>query len=70
MMVVAGPEGFFWAAVILHSALAVFFVYRMRAWRAPFAKRPWGEVSLPARAFFVPATVVAMGRRYRTKLGR
>jgi len=70
MMIVAGPKGFFWAAIGLHGLLAVFFVYRMRAWRAPFAKRPWGEVSLPARAFFVPATVVAMGRRYRSKRGR
>ncbi|MEP7204107.1 MAG: MFS transporter [Ilumatobacteraceae bacterium] len=70
MMIVAGPKGFFWAAIILHGFLAAFFVYRIRAWRAPLKKRPWGEVSLPARAFFVPATVVAMGRRYRKKLGR
>ena len=70
MMIVVGPKGFFWAAIGLHSLLATFFLYRMRAWRAPLAKRPWGEVSLPARAFFVPATVVAMGRRYRTKRGR
>jgi MFS family permease len=70
MMIVAGPKGFFWAAIALHGLLATFFLYRMRAWRAPLAKRPWGEVSLPARAFFVPATVVAMGRRYRRKLGR
>ncbi len=67
MMIGLGPEGFFWSAIVLHSLLAVFFVYRMRAWRAPLAKRPWSEVSLPARAFFVPATVVAMGRRYRRK---
>ncbi len=53
---------------ILHAMLAAFFLYRMRAWRAPLAKRPWSEVSLPARAFFVPATVVAMGRRYRDKV--
>jgi MFS family permease len=70
MMIVVGPKGFFWAAIGLHSLLATFFLYRMRAWRAPLAKRPWGEVSLPARAFFVPATVVAMGRRYRSKRGR
>ena len=67
MMIVIGPEGFFWAAIVLHATLAAFFLYRMRAWRAPLAKRPWSEVSLPARAFFVPATVVAMGRRYRDK---
>ena len=67
MMIFAGPKGFFWAAIGLHGMLAAFFVYRLRAWRAPLAKRPWGEVSLPARAFFVPATVVAMGRRYRRR---
>ena len=70
MMIFVGPKGFFWAAIGLHGMLAVFFVYRLRAWRAPLAKRPWGEVSLPARAFFVPATVVAMGRRYRRRHGR
>ena len=25
----------------------------------------WDQVSLPARAFFVPATIIAMGRRRR-----
>ena len=70
LMIVGGPKGFFWAAIGLHALLATFFVYRMKAWRAPLAKRPWSEVSLPARAFFVPATVVAMGRRYRSKRTR
>ncbi|MEO7370729.1 MAG: MFS transporter [Ilumatobacteraceae bacterium] len=70
MMIVAGPKGFFWAVIGLHGLLATFFVYRLLAWRAPLTKRPWREVSLPARAFFVPATLVAMGRRYRTKRGR
>lgn len=70
LMIVGGPKGFFWAAIGLHALLATFFVYRMKAWRAPLAKRPWSEVSLPARAFFVPATVVAMGRRYRSKRAR
>lgn len=65
MMVLAGPVGFYWALVVAHALIATFLMYRMRVWRAPLAKRPWSEVSLPARAFFVPATVVAMGRRYR-----
>jgi MFS family permease len=64
-MVAFGPRGFFWALVGLHIAIALFFLYRMLAWRAPLAKRPWSEVSLPARAFFVPATIIAMGRRRR-----
>lgn len=70
MMIGLGPKGFFWSAILLHGLLAIFFVYRLRAWRAPLAKRPWSEVSLPARAFFVPATVVSMGRRYRRKRAR
>ena len=67
MMILVGAKGFFWAAIILHGLIAAFFLYRIFAFRETLAKRPWSEVSLPARAFFVPATVVAMGRRYRTK---
>ena len=62
-----GPHGFYWALIGLHVAIAVFFFYRMLAWRSPLAKRPWSEVSLPARAFFVPATIIATGRRRRRK---
>jgi MFS family permease len=67
MMIVSGPKGYFWAAIGLHGMIAAFFLYRIFAWRAPLAKRPWREVPLPARAFFVPATVVHMGRRLRTR---
>ena len=63
LMVVGGPKGFFYTTIIMHIALASFFAYRMRAWRTPLIDRPWREVSLPARVFFVPATVAAMGRR-------
>ena len=62
-----GPKGFYWALIALHLAIAMFFVYRMFAWRSPLAKRPWNEVSLPARAFFVPATIIALGRRRRRR---
>jgi hypothetical protein len=62
MMVALGPVGFFWALFVLHVFIEVFFFYRMLAWRAPLAKRPWDQVSLPARAFYVPATVIAVGR--------
>jgi MFS family permease len=65
MMIASGPKGYFWAAIGLHVVLAAFFVYRMKAWRSPLAKRPWNEVSLPARAFFIPATAVAHSRRWR-----
>ena len=63
LMVAGGPKGFFYTTIIMHVALAAFFGYRMRAWRAPLIDRPWREVSLPARAFFVPATLAALSRR-------
>ncbi len=60
-----GEFGFYWALVGLHCAIAAFFLYRMRAWRAPLTKTPWNEASLPARAFFLPATIVGLSRRRR-----
>ena len=67
-MIMFGPTGFFWALVGMHGAIALFFCYRMFAWRAPLVKRPWSEVSLPARAFFVPATIIAFGIRRGRRL--
>lgn len=67
-MIVFGPTGFFWALIALHGAIALFFCYRMFAWRAPLVKRPWSEVSLTARAFFVPATIIAFGLRRGRRL--
>ena len=66
-MIVFGPKGFLWSVVGLHGLVALFFFYRMLAWRSPLAKRPWSEVSLPARAFFVPATIIAVARRGRRR---
>ncbi len=68
-MIVIGAEGFLWSLVGLHALVALFFLYRMVVWRAPLAKRPWSEVSLPARAFFVPATIIAITRRARRRTG-
>lgn len=65
LMTTSGPTGFYWTMIGVHLVIVGFLVYRRRAWRAPLIDRPWREVSLPARAFFIPATVVAMGRRYR-----
>ncbi len=67
-MIVIGPTGFFWSLIGLHAAIALFFCYRMLAWRAPLVKRPWSEVSLPARAFFVPATIIAFSIRRGRRL--
>jgi MFS family permease len=62
-----GPSGFYWGLFGLHVVIAGFFLYRMFAWRAPLAKRPWSDVSLPARTFYVPATIISMGRRRRRR---
>lgn len=67
MMSSMGPVGFFWSLFVLHALIAVFLVHRMRSWRSPLVKRPWSEVSLPARAFYVPATIAAIGRRRRPR---
>jgi len=61
-----GDRWYFWSLVGVHAVIAAYVFYRMLAWRAPLVERPWSEVSFPARAFFVPATLVAMGRRLRT----
>lgn len=58
-----GNNGFYWSIAGLHLVLAGFLVYRMYAWRSPIVERPWNEVSLPARAFYLPATLVSSGRR-------
>ena len=69
LMIVIGPAGFFWTLAIIHLIIAAFLAYRLRAWREPLTKRPWDEVSLPARAFYLPATIAAAGRRQRRRGG-
>lgn len=62
-----GPTGYPWAVATLHVAIALFLVYRIRAWHAPLTNRPWNEVGIPARAFFIPATIVSIGTRRRRR---
>lgn len=64
-MEVFGTDGWVWSIIVLHGLIAAFLFYRIRAWTAPLTARPWREVSVPARAFFIPATIVAMGTRPR-----
>lgn len=63
-----GPDGFPWAMLVMHLAIVVFLVYRLFAWREPLAKTTWDEATLSARAFFVPANVVWMGRRLQRRV--
>lgn len=58
-------EGYIWSIIAMHGAIVLFLVYRIRAWHAPLTTKPWTEVSVPARAFFIPATMVAFGTKRR-----
>jgi MFS family permease len=60
-----GNDGYVWTVVAIHGVLIAFLVYRYFAYRLPLKRRPWQEVSLSARIFYVPATVVSTGRRLR-----
>ena len=63
MLIAFGASGFYWSLITIHAVIAAFFVYRMTAWRSPLNKLPVDELSIPARVFFVPATVVTLVRR-------
>jgi MFS family permease len=60
-----GLDGYVWTIIAIHGALVVFLVWRYFAYRLPLRRRPWQEVSLSARVFYIPATVVSTGRRLR-----
>jgi MFS family permease len=62
-----GSDGYIWSIIALHGAIVIFLVYRIRAWNAPLMTKRWTEVSVPARAFFVPATIVSVGVRKRRR---
>lgn len=64
-MEVLDSEGYIWSIIAMHGAIALFLVYRIRAWHAPLTTKPWTHVSVPARAFFIPATMVAFGTKRR-----
>jgi MFS family permease len=66
-MDVLGSDGYIWSIIAFHGAIVVFLVYRIRAWHAPLMTKSWTEVSVPARAFFVPATIVSVGIRNRRR---
>jgi MFS family permease len=64
-----GDDGFPWTMIGVHVVIVIFLVYRLFAWRAPISRGPWSEASLAARAFFIPANVVWMGRRISRRRG-
>ena len=67
MMGAIGIDGFVWTGIGVHVVIAVFLTYRFFAYRIAFVRRPWSDVSLAARPFIIPVTVVSMGRRLRAR---
>lgn len=60
-----GNSGFAWTVIGVHVVIAVFLSIRILQWRAPIRAKPWNEVALAGRVFYLPATAVGMGRRIR-----
>jgi MFS family permease len=58
-----GTDGFVWMAVVCHLAIAAFLLVRLFRYRQPLRAKPWGDVALAGRVFYVPVTVLGMGRR-------
>jgi MFS family permease len=65
LMSALGTDGYLWSIAAIHAVLALFLVLRMLQWRAPLRAKPWNEVALAGRVFYLPATAVGMGRRLR-----
>jgi MFS family permease len=62
-MSVVGNTGFAWTVVGIHASIGLFLAVRILQWRAPIRAKPWNEVALAGRVFYLPATAVGMGRR-------
>jgi len=65
-----GNVGFAWNVVVVHATIGLYLSYRMIRVRAPLRAKPWNEVALAGRVFYLPATAVGMGRRIRMPRNR
>jgi len=65
-----GNSGFAWTAVIVHAVIGSYLLYRIAVVRAPLRAKPWNEVALAGRVFYLPATAIGMGRRIRETRNR
>lgn len=60
-----GNDGFAWTIVGVHLIISAYLSVRIMQWRSPVRAKPWNEVALATRVFYLPATAVGMGRRIR-----
>ncbi len=70
VMALVGADGFVWTTIGVHGTIALFLIVRITQFRAPIRAKPWNEVALAGRVFYIPATVVGTGRRIRTTRNR
>ncbi len=71
VMSIRGADGFVYATIGIHLAIGMYLSVRLVQNRSPIRAKPWNEVALAGRVFYIPATVVGMGRRVRqTRNGR
>ncbi len=70
IMGLLGNVGFAWTIVVVHATIGLYLSYRMIRIRAPLRAKPWNEVALAGRVFYLPATAVGMGRRIRASRNR
>ena len=70
LMQVVGNSGFAWTVVIVHAVIGCYLLYRIIVVRSPLRAKPWNEVALAGRVFYLPATAVGMGRRIRETRNR
>ena len=65
-----GNSGFAWSIVVVHATIGGYLLSRIIRVRAPLRAKPWNEVALAGRVFYLPATAVGMGRRIRQTRNR
>ena len=65
VMDVVGSGGYPWMAIATHGAITAFLLIRIAQYPAAVRAKPWNAVPIVGRAMYLPATVVAMGRRLR-----
>ena len=63
LMARIGTDGYVWMAVVCHLSIALFLMWRIVQYREPFRAKPWNEVALAGRVFYIPVTVIGLGRR-------
>jgi MFS family permease len=70
VMSATGASGYVWTTIGIHAVIGAYLVVRMLQWRRPIRAKPWNEVALAGRVFYIPATVVGTGRRLRESRNR